>query len=149
MTERPFRQIEDHLFDHLARLAEAHEVAFQVRTGFHAGNGNFIENSKPTHLTNLFILYPRLRVDLFRLSYPYQGEAAAIAEVFPNVHIDLCYKTRQESSRLKTSRKTHILCDHYSEFQFAGVESEINYDAFSRTLTLSNSLPPMRVVSEI
>ena len=91
MTERPFRALEDHMFHHLMRLAEAHGIPVQIHTGLHAGNGNFIENSKPTHLTNLFFLYPRVRFDLFHMSYPYQSEAAAIAKVFPNVHIDLCW----------------------------------------------------------
>ena len=90
-VERLYRQMEDHMFHHLMRLAEAHDVPVQIHTGLHAGNGNFIENSKPTHLTNLFFLYPQVKFDLFHMSYPYQGEAAAIAKVFPNVHIDLCW----------------------------------------------------------
>jgi predicted TIM-barrel fold metal-dependent hydrolase len=90
-VDRPYRLLEDHMFHHLIRLAEDHDVPVQIHTGLHAGNGNFIENSKPTHLTNLFFLYPRVKFDLFHMSYPYQGEAAAIAKVFPNVHIDLCW----------------------------------------------------------
>ncbi len=90
-VERPYRRMEDYMFHHLMSLAETHDVPVQIHTGLHAGNGNFIENSKPTHLTNLFFLYPRVKFDLFHMSYPYQGEAAAIAKVFPNVHIDLCW----------------------------------------------------------
>ena len=90
-VQRPFRPLEDHMFHHLIGLAAAHGVPVQVHTGLHAGNGNFIENSKPTHLTNLFFLFPRVQFDLFHMSYPYQGEAAAIAKVFPNVYIDLCW----------------------------------------------------------
>ena len=90
-VERPFRPMEDHMFHHLIGLAAAHGVPVQIHTGLHAGNGNFIENSKPTHLTNLFFLFPQVQFDLFHMSYPYQGEAAAIAKVFPNVYIDLCW----------------------------------------------------------
>ncbi len=90
-VERPFRPLEDHMFHHLIGLAAAHDVPVQIHTGLHAGNGNFIENSKPTHLTNLFFLFPQVRFDLFHMSYPYQGEAAAIAKVFANVYIDLCW----------------------------------------------------------
>ena len=90
-TERPYRQLEDHMFHHLMRLADAYKLPVQIHTGLHAGNGNFIENSKPTHLTNLFFLYPQVKFDLFHISYPYQGEAAAIAKVFPNVSIDFCW----------------------------------------------------------
>ncbi|MDE2715587.1 MAG: amidohydrolase family protein [Chloroflexota bacterium] len=90
-VERPFRPLEDHMFHHLIGLAAAHGVPVQIHTGLHAGNGNFIENSKPTHLTNLFFLFPQVKFDLFHMSYPYQGEAAAIAKVFPNVYVDLCW----------------------------------------------------------
>ena len=90
-VERPFRPLEDHMFHHLIGLAAAQGVPVQIHTGLHAGNGNFIENSKPTHLTNLFFLFPQVQFDLFHMSYPYQGEAAAIAKVFPNVYIDLCW----------------------------------------------------------
>ena len=90
-VERPFRPLEDHMFHHLIGLAAMHGVPVQIHTGLHAGNGNFIENSKPTHLTNLFFLFPQVQFDLFHMSYPYQGEAAAIAKVFPNVYVDLCW----------------------------------------------------------
>ena len=88
---RPYRRLEDHLFHHLIRLAEAHKIPVQIHTGLHAGNGNFIENSKPTHLTNLFFLYPTVKFDLFHISYPYQGELSVLAKIFPNVHVDFCW----------------------------------------------------------
>ena len=88
---RPFRKLEDHLFHHLIRLAEAHRVPVQIHTGLHAGNGNFIANSNPTHLTNLFFLYPSVRFDLFHISYPYQGELSVLAKLFPNVYVDFCW----------------------------------------------------------
>src|SRR6185436_15646083 len=54
-------------------------------------NGNFIANSNPTRLTNLFFLYPRVQFDLFHISYPYQGELSVLAKTFPNVHADFCW----------------------------------------------------------
>jgi hypothetical protein len=30
------------------QLAQEHKIPVQIQTGLHAGNGNFIENSKPT-----------------------------------------------------------------------------------------------------
>ncbi len=89
--ERPYRRLEDHLFHHLMQLAQEHKIPVQIHTGLHAGNGNFIENSKPTHLTNLFFIYPTVQFDLFHLSYPYQGELSVLAKIFPNVHIDFCW----------------------------------------------------------
>ncbi len=88
---RPYRGMEDHMFHHLIQLAEAHRIPVQIHTGLHAGNGNFIENSKPTHLTNLFFLYPKVKFDLFHISYPYQGELSVLAKIFANVHVDFCW----------------------------------------------------------
>lgn len=89
-TERPFRDLEDHMFHHLMKLADAHGYPVQLHTGLHAGP-NFIANSNPTHLTNLFFLYPKVKFDLFHMSYPYQGELATLAKLFPNVYVDLCW----------------------------------------------------------
>ena len=89
-VERPFRNLEDHMFHHLIKLADAHGYPVQVHTGLTAGP-NFIANTNPTNLTNLFFLYPRVKFDLFHMSYPYQGELATLAKLFPNVYADLCW----------------------------------------------------------
>ena len=89
--DRPYRALEDHMFHHLIQLAAEHKIPVQIHTGLHAGNGNSIANSNPTHLTNLFFLYPQVKFDLFHVSYPYQGELAVLAKTFPNVHADFCW----------------------------------------------------------
>ena len=88
---RPFRNLEDYMFHRVLQLADAHGIPFQVHTGLQAGNGNFVANSNPTALTNLFFLYPRLRFDLFHISYPYQGELSVLAKTFPNVFADFTW----------------------------------------------------------
>jgi hypothetical protein len=90
-VSRPFRRLEDHMFHHLIGLADSHRVPVQIHTGLHAGNGNFIANSNPTGLTNLFYLFPRVKFDLFHISYPYQGELSVLAKLFPNVYADFCW----------------------------------------------------------
>lgn len=90
-VERPLRDLEDHMFHHLIRLAEAHRVPVQIHTGLLAGNGGFIANTNPTLLTNLFFLYPKVSFDLFHISYPYQSELAVLAKLFPNVYADFCW----------------------------------------------------------
>ena len=57
----------------------------------HAGNGNFVANTKPTLLNNLFLLYPRVTFDLFHIAYPYQAELSVLAKLFPNVFVDFCW----------------------------------------------------------
>jgi len=89
--QRPFRKLEDHMFHCVVRLAEAHRKPFQIHTGLLAGNGCFVGNTNPTHLTNLFFLYPSVKFDLFHIGYPYQEELGVLAKVFPNVYADFCW----------------------------------------------------------
>ena len=128
-VERPFRPMEDHLFHHLIGLAAEHGVPVQVHTGLHAGNGNFIENSKPTHLTNLFFLFPQVQFDLFHMSYPYQGEAAAIAKVFPNVHIDFCWAHIISPSAAR--RALHEMLDTVPSNKIFGYGGDYRYPELS------------------
>lgn len=123
--ERPFRPLEDHMFHHLMGLAASSGVPVQIHTGLHAGNGNFIENSKPTHLTNLFFLFPQVKFDLFHMSYPYQGEAAALAKVFPNVHIDLCWAHIISPSA--TRRALHEMLDTVPANKIFGFGGDYRY----------------------
>ncbi|MBI4875535.1 MAG: amidohydrolase family protein [Acidobacteria bacterium] len=90
-TDRPFRQLEDHMFHHVMKLAEAHGLPVQIHTGLTAGNGGWLTNSNPTHLTNLFYLFPKVRFDLFHIGYPYQGELSVLGKLFPNVFVDFCW----------------------------------------------------------
>ncbi|MFA5816766.1 MAG: amidohydrolase family protein [Bacteroidales bacterium] len=60
----------------------------QIHTGL---NGGDIENSKPTHLVNLFQEYPDVKFILFHGAYPYGGELAVLAKKFTNVYIDMCW----------------------------------------------------------
>lgn len=128
-VERPFRALEDHMFHHLIGLAAAHGVPVQIHTGLHAGNGNFIENSKPTHLTNLFFLFPQVQFDLFHMSYPYQGEAAAIAKVFPNVYIDLCWAHIISPSASR--RALHEMLDTVPSNKIFGYGGDYRYPELS------------------
>jgi len=88
---RPFRNLEDYMFHQVVRQADGAGIPFQIHTGLHAGNGNFIANSNPALLNNLFFLYPRVKFDLFHISYPYQGELSVLAKLFPNVYADFCW----------------------------------------------------------
>jgi predicted TIM-barrel fold metal-dependent hydrolase len=66
-------------------------VPVQIHTGLFAGSGNVLTNSRPTHLINTFLLYPRIQFDIFHLSYPYQEELGVLAKSFRNVHADFCW----------------------------------------------------------
>jgi predicted TIM-barrel fold metal-dependent hydrolase len=88
---RPYRRLEDYMFHKVMRLAGAHRIPVQIHTGAFAGTGGVITNSKPTHLINTFLLYPRIQFDIFHLSFPYADELGALAKAFPNVYPDFCW----------------------------------------------------------
>ncbi|MFN0171345.1 MAG: amidohydrolase family protein [Bryobacteraceae bacterium] len=88
---RPFRNLEDHMFRHVVSLAGSHGIPVQIHTGTFAGHWNYVANSNPTHLTGLLLDFPKVRFDLFHMSYPYQGELAAMTKLFPHVWADFCW----------------------------------------------------------
>ena len=90
-AQRAFRRLEDHMFHHLASLVEAHRLPFQIHTGLPAGNAGFVENNKPTLLTNLFYRYPRAKFDVMHIGYPYQRELGVLVKLFPNVYVDFSW----------------------------------------------------------
>ncbi|QOY90101.1 amidohydrolase family protein [Paludibaculum fermentans] len=85
------RRLSDHIFHHVLQLADAHKLPVQMHTGLQAGNGNTLENSRPTLLNNLFGLYPKVVFDLFHLGWPWMEEVAALAKMYANVTADLCW----------------------------------------------------------
>jgi predicted TIM-barrel fold metal-dependent hydrolase len=91
LDRRPFRALSNYMFHYLVQLAEAHGVPVQIHTGMQAGNGNYIEHTKPSLLTNLFLRYPRVQFDVFHIGYPYSSEASVLGKMFPNVWVDYCW----------------------------------------------------------
>jgi len=90
----PFEEIKplsDYMMHRMLDLASAHNIPVQIHTGLQAGDGNYIENSNPTHLANLFLEYRDVRFILFHGGYPFGSELASLAKNFRNVYIDLCW----------------------------------------------------------
>jgi predicted TIM-barrel fold metal-dependent hydrolase len=72
-------------------LCEKYDLPIQIHTGLQTYNGNFITNSNPTLLTNVFFRFPKVKFILLHAAYPYGGELAALAKNFPNVYIDMAW----------------------------------------------------------
>jgi predicted TIM-barrel fold metal-dependent hydrolase len=72
-------------------LALKYNKPIQIHTGLQAGDGNFIQNSNPALLANLFLKYRNVKFILFHGGYPYGGELASLGKNFRNVYIDLCW----------------------------------------------------------
>lgn len=85
------KPLQDFLVHRLVRRCAATRLPIQVHTGLQDGNGNALANANPLLLTNLFVEYPEARFDVFHAGYPWIGEVAALAKMFPNVYADLCW----------------------------------------------------------
>jgi hypothetical protein len=85
------KPLQDYEIQRLIVMATNYDLPIQIHTGLQEGNGNYIENSKPTLLTSLFMSFPNTRFDVFHAGYPYTGEVAVLAKNFPNVYADLCW----------------------------------------------------------
>jgi hypothetical protein len=99
-TEKDAKVMQDYLMYSLAQKCSWHDIPFQMHTGMLEGNSNYIRNANPALLTDLIMANPETRFDLFHGGYPYGGEMAALAKMFPNVYLDMCW--------------THIISQTYS-----------------------------------
>ncbi len=75
----------DFLMHEIVRLAGELGLVIQIHTGFQEGQGNYITNANPTHLTNLFLEYRKTRFDILHCGFPYYLELACLAKNFANV----------------------------------------------------------------
>ncbi len=85
------KPLQDYMMHRILDLARATNTPVQIHTGLQAGDGNYIENSRPTHLANLLLKYRDVNFILFHGGYPYGGELATLAKNFRNVSIDMCW----------------------------------------------------------
>ena len=85
------KPLSDYMMHRLLDLAKKHNKPMQIHTGLLSGDGNYIENSNPTYLSNLFLTYRDVNFILFHGAYPFGGDLASLAINFRNVYIDLCW----------------------------------------------------------
>jgi glucuronate isomerase len=89
--KEPPRRLSDHMFHHTLALAQDRGLPYQVHTGYLAGNGGNLENTRPMLLGNLFGRYPKVQFDLFHLGWPWMHETMALAKMYRNVAADFCW----------------------------------------------------------
>ena len=89
ITFREAKPLQDYMIYKLLDMAKEFGIPVAIHTGLHAGDGNFLANSNPTLLTNLFFEYPEINFIIFHGSYPFGGELAALAKNFKNVYLDM------------------------------------------------------------
>ena len=92
--ERTFTELkplQDYLMHQVVRVAADYNLPIQIHTGILEGNGNYLAQTNPVHMTNVFMLYPQAKFDIFHIGYPYQSELGVLAKMFPNVYPDFCW----------------------------------------------------------
>lgn len=87
----PPKELQDYMMHFIMRLANRRHLTVQVHTGLQESSGNLIFNSDPSLMSNLFLEYPDVSFDVFHIGYPYQHVLSALAKMFPNVYIDMCW----------------------------------------------------------
>lgn len=85
------KTLQDYMFHRLVQMCLEHDLPMQIHTGIHEGNGNYLRQSNPALLNEVFMKYPRMRFDIFHAGYPYWDELGVMAKMFPGVHADLCW----------------------------------------------------------
>ena len=85
------RALQDYMLHFIFSTLAKRGVPVQVHTGILEGSGNMLGGASPMLLNNLFMEYPNLTFDLFHMGYPWHQELSALAKMFPNVHIDMCW----------------------------------------------------------
>jgi predicted TIM-barrel fold metal-dependent hydrolase len=66
-------------------------IPVQIHTGLLEGNYNNLNNSNPLLITNLLLKYKRVNFDVFHMGYPYFHEIIAMAKMYPNMFVDMCW----------------------------------------------------------
>lgn len=87
----PSKALQDHLIHNILRVADDMEIPVQIHTGIQEGSGNFLANSDPILLNNLFLQYSNVKFDIFHIGYPFQHKLSSLAKNFANVNIDMCW----------------------------------------------------------
>lgn len=91
LTDAEITQLQDYLTHETVSAAQELGLPIQIHTGLQSGNGNYITNSNPVLLANLFMKYPEVKFDVFHGGYPYGSELATLAKNFPNVYANQCW----------------------------------------------------------
>lgn len=85
------KPLQDYMMHRIIAQLRKYDLPMQIHTGLQAGDGNYISNSNPALLANLFLEYRDVRFSVFHGSYPYGGELAAMAKGFRHVYLDMSW----------------------------------------------------------
>lgn len=90
-TLKETENLQDFMAHYIIQKATLENLPIQIHTGTFAGNANYIQNGNPLLLNDLFLEYPETKFILFHFSFPFIREVFALAKMFPNVYLDMCW----------------------------------------------------------
>jgi uncharacterized protein len=120
LTPVEAKMIEDFIFHRIILKAIEYDLPVQIHTGYLAGNGNVLDNGQPVKLNNLMLKYPDAKFVLFHGGFPWTGEIAALAKMFPNVYIDLVWLPQISREEAVSALDVMLDCVPYNKFFWGG-----------------------------
>jgi hypothetical protein len=114
------KALEDFMFHWIVKKSIKLDLPIQIHTGYLAGNGNHLENGRPTKLNNLFLKYKKAKFSLFHGGYPWTGEFASLGKMFPNVNLDLVWLPQISREAAIRSLDEMLDCMPYNKFFWGG-----------------------------
>lgn len=120
LSQEEKRALEDFMFHWICAKSVELNLPIQIHTGYLAGNGNNLENGRPSKLNNLFLKYRKAKFSLFHGGYPWTGEFAALGKMFPNVYLDLVWLPQISREAAVRGLDEMIDCMPYNKFFWGG-----------------------------
>ncbi|MCF6357480.1 MAG: amidohydrolase, partial [Draconibacterium sp.] len=114
------KELQDFLLHYILDKAAENNLPVQIHTGYLAGNGNQLDNGKPTKLNNLFLLHPNTKFDIFHGGFPWTGEFVALGKMFPNVYLNLVWLPQISKQRAIVTFDEMLDCVPYNKFFWGG-----------------------------
>ncbi len=114
------KKLEDFMFHWIIKKATEYHLPIQIHTGYLAGNGNTLDNSRPLLLNNLFLKYPEAKFDIFHGGFPWTGEFAAFGKMFPNVYLNLVWLPQISREEAIRSLDMILDCVPYNKILWGG-----------------------------
>ena len=114
------KELQDFMFHWIIKKSTEVDLPIQIHTGYLAGNGNTLENSRPTKLNNLFLRYPKADFILFHGGYPWTGEYSALGKMFSNVYLDIVWLPQISREAAVRALDEMLDCVPYNKFFWGG-----------------------------
>lgn len=120
LSQDEAKTVQDYIFHWIVQKSIEYNLPIQIHTGFLAGDGNYLENSHPLKLNNLFTKYPEARFVLFHGGYPWTSEFIAIGKMFQNVYLDLVWLPQISREKAVLALDEMLDCVPYNKIFWGG-----------------------------